>query len=406
MLHIRSVGDVIAIMRRHVVMIGLITIIGTVASYFFAVNMPRSYSASALFQIETPRTMSDDPRGGTRISSAYWLQLVQARLMVRDNMLDVIQQFDLFRDTPNMDVEQQIRIFISSIRIETVTGGMPAFGAEQWPGVLRVVTTMPSAQLAADVANELAEKVLDMNASTQTERAIETLQFYSQEEERILSQIEGVENEMAAFRNANLDYLPTALDNRPLELRAIDEELSELDGQLLEERAKLTEMMQRPSLSTIEQRSQERITSQIQLLMTRQAQLRDRADAIRGSGQRTANAEAQMDSFNRRLLLLREQLAEATRRRAAAETAQRLDAEYRGDQFILLERAIPPLYPQESGRRKVMVLGAGAAFGLALVLALLIEMMRPVLRSAGQIESASGLRPVVTLPELSNSRET
>lgn len=402
MITIGSIGDILSILRRRALVMGVTVLVGGGLSFAYAKSKPHSYAASALMQIETPRTFNEDPRGSnsTRIAASYWLQLVQARLMVRDNILDLIDQFGLYADLPSLRDEEKIGLFHRSIGIETVSGGMPAFGAEQWPGLLRVTATMPTPQLAADVANELAGKVLDLNASTQTERAVETLRFYSEEEQRLMQQIERVENEMAEFRNANLDYLPTVLDNRPDELRAIEGELTTLGGELLEERAKLAELTAKPQLSTVEQRTQERITSQLQVLMAREAQLRNRVDEIRGSGQRTANAQAQMDSYDRRLTLLREQLSEVAGRRANAETAQRMDEEYRGDQFILLERAVPPEYPVASGRRKLMVMGLAASMMLATMIALALEVLRPILRSASQIERASGLRPVVTLPDL------
>ena len=402
MLTIGSLGDILAILRRRALVMGLVVLIGGGATFAYAISKPHSYSASALMQIETPRNFADDPRNGTsnRISASYWLQLVQARLMVRENILELIDQFDLYTDLPGLTNAEKIGIFASSIQIESVTRNIASQGAEQWPGLLRVSTTMASPELAAAVTNELAEKVLEMNASTQTERAIETLRFYSEEEQRLMDQIERIEQEMAEFRSANLDFLPTALDNRPDELRSIESELTHLGGELLEERAKLAELNSKPQLSTVEQRLHERINNQLQVMLARETQLRDRAEQIRGSGQRTANAEAQMESFERRLTMLRDQMSEAASRRANAETAMRLDEEYRNDQFILLERAVEPDYPVKSDRRKTMAMGLAGSIMAALLLAVLLELLRPVLRSASQIQRASGLTPVITLPDL------
>lgn len=402
MLTIGSLGDILAILRRRALVMTLIVLIGGGLTFAYAISKPHSYSASALMQIETPRDFADDPRNGAgnRISSSYWLQLVQARLMVRENILELIEQFGLYTDLPNLTNAEKIGVFASSIQIESVTRHVASQGAEQWPGLLRVSATMASPELAAAVTNELAEKVLDMNASTQTERAIETLRFYSEEEQRLMDQIDRIEHEMAEFRNANLDFLPTALDNRPDELRSIESELTQLGGELLEERAKLAELNAKAQLSTVEQRLHERIASQLQIMMAREAQLRDRAEQIRGSGQRTANAEAQMESFERRLTMLRDQMSEAASRRANAETAMRLDEEYRNDQFILLERAVEPDYPVQSDRRKTMAMGLAGSIMLALLFAALLEVLHPVLRSAAQIQRASGLTPVITLPDL------
>ncbi|MDB6176888.1 hypothetical protein PAF17_05130 [Paracoccus sp. Z330] len=401
-----SIGDILSMLWRRRLVLGTTVLAGAALSYHMAVSQPHSYAASAVLQIETPRSFADAPRGTGGIAAGYWLQLVQARLMVRDNILGLIDKYDLFADTPAMSEALQVQIMRNSFRIDPVTGGQYYANAEQWPGVLRVTATMPSAKLAADLANEMAERVLELNSTTQTEQVQETLEFYSREESRIAQQIDAVESEMAAFRNENLDVLPTTLDNRPTEMRTIDAELSEIAGDLLRARSEYDELMSRSPLSTIEQRNASQINNQITLMTTRQDQLRERMSEIRASGQRSVNAEAQMQAYDRRLLQLREQQAEMSGRRAAAETAQRLDAEQQSEQFILLEQATQPDYPLSSGRKKTMVFGLAGSMALALMLALLLEMLKPVIRSAGQMERSSGLRPVATIPKLAGKPQT
>lgn len=397
-----SVSDILAMLWRRRWIIGTTILAGGAISYQIAVSQPRSYEASAVLQIETPRSLSEGPRstGAGGIAAGYWLQLVQARLMVRENVEALIAKYRLFEDNPEMSDALKVEIVRRAFRIDPMTGGQYYANADQWPGVLRVTATMNSPQLAADMANEMAESVLELNASTQTERAQETLEFYSREEARIARQIDSVEAEMAAFRNENLEVLPTTLDNRPEEMRTIDTELNQISGDLLAARNKRQNLLKRGRLSTVEQREVGQIEDSIELLTTRQGQLQARMDEIRASGRRSVNAEAQLEAFQRRLVQLREQQAEMGGRRAAAETAQRLNAEQESEQFILLERAVKPDYPLSSGRRKIMVFGLAGSMALALGLALLLELLKPVLRSAGQMERTSGLRPVITIPKI------
>lgn len=397
-----SLSDIMSMLWRRRWILGTTVLAGAVISYQVAVSQPHRYEASAVLQIETPRSLSEGPRAaGGGIPAGYWLQLVQARLMVRENIEAMIDKYGLFDDNPGMTNAMRVEVVRRSFRIEPMTGGQYYANAEQWPGVLRVTATMASAELAADMANEMAQSVLDLNATTQNERARETLEFYSREEARIARQIDTVETEMAAFRNDNLDALPTTtLDNRADEMRTIDLELNELSGDLLEARTKRADLNERGNLSTVEQREASRLDNSIELLMARQEQLQGRKDEIRASGRRSVNAEAQMEAYQRRLVQLREQQAEMSARRAAAETAQRLNAEQEGEQFILLEPAVEPDYPLSSGRKKIMVFGLAGSMALALALAILAELLKPVLRSAGQMERTTGLRPVVTIPPI------
>lgn len=47
-----------------------------------------------------------------------------------------------------------------------------------------------------------------------------------------------------------------------------------------------------------------------------------------------------------------------------------------------------------------MALGVGLTLMAALGLAIVLEAMRPILRTAGQVERATGLRPVISIPDL------
>lgn len=400
--NIGSLSDVLSMLNRRKWLIASTAAIGIAASVQFALTRPHSYAASATLQIESPRSFSDNPRGSAVIPGDYWLQIVRARLMVRDNIEALIDQFHLFENQPQMEESLRVDIVRRALRIDSLTGtgGQYYANTGPLPGVLRVTATMPTPQLAAGVANEMAKDVLELNSSTQSERARETMEFYANEEARIAERIQTVEDEMAAFRNENLEILPTALDNRPEEMRLIDNELTSLGGDILENQSKIDEMDARGSLSTVERRERDKLERELSLQKTRQTQLQQRMDEIRASGRRSVNAEAQLEAYERRLTELRAQLSEMSARRAAAETAQRLDVEQQGDQFVLLEPAVEPAWPEKSARRKIVVFGAAASIFVALMIAFALEMLKPILRSPGQMERVTGLRPVMTLPDV------
>jgi tyrosine-protein kinase Etk/Wzc len=66
----------------------------------------------------------------------------------------------------------------------------------------------------------------------------------------------------------------------------------------------------------------------------------------------------------------------------------------------LLERAVTPEYATSGGGRKLAAMGAVASLGLALVVAFLADMLRPVIRTEAQMLRELDLRPVVSIPEV------
>ena len=60
--------------------------------------------------------------------------------------------------------------------------------------------------------------------------------------------------------------------------------------------------------------------------------------------------------------------------------------------------ALPPDRPIAPSRKKILVLGAGASFGLAMGLALLLEMLNPALRSTSQFQRQLEIAPLASIP--------
>ena len=88
----------------------------------------------------------------------------------------------------------------------------------------------------------------------------------------------------------------------------------------------------------------------------------------------------------------------------AAEAAQKMDAEQRGERLVLVD---PPSMPDEpnSPNRGLLIIGGlavGAAIGLGL--ALLIELVRRPIRGAAALQSMLGVGPLVVIPTLKLGR--
>jgi Mg2+/Co2+ transporter CorC len=74
------------------------------------------------------------------------------------------------------------------------------------------------------------------------------------------------------------------------------------------------------------------------------------------------------------------------------------------ERFTLLERAIVPESAMGGGNKKLAVAGAAASLILGLVLAFVMDLIHPVVRTAAQMERQLDLRPVVSIPEIKPER--
>lgn len=398
--NIQSIADLIAMVRRRMLPMLALVLAGSVVTLFMVLRTPNVYEAAAVLQVELPRISTEAASGDAVSRSAQRLQLLQQELTSRESMLALIDRHGLFADAPGLTQTERVVALRKSIRIETVRAGQNAFGSEQPVSALLIVVQLGRPDQAADVANDLAQLVLDLTAQRQSERVRETLEFYASEDARLGTAIAALESEFTAYKNANVDALPEGMQGRRDEIGRLDATLRDLDLQLLDLQQELAALQSRGSPRAIEQRQIAALEAQIAGLESQRAAARTRRGEVDAAVNRAPEVETAIGTYLRRLQQLQDQYSVITRRRAEAETSQRLDSERQTERFDLLEPALPPDYPLASGRRKMMVFGVFGSVMAALALALALELRNPVLRSARQMERALDLRPVIALPVL------
>ena len=142
----------------------------------------------------------------------------------------------------------------------------------------------------------------------------------------------------------------------------------------------------------------QRLEGQMKLAQTQKVDMEQRRATLEETLQRTPAIEIRLNALGRRLTEKQGMHTQMTRKRAEAETAERLEVNQQAERFEVIETAIPPTDPIALNRRKTVIMGSGLVVFLAFGLAFLIDQMRPRIRSAAQLERQLGLRPVVALP--------
>lgn len=402
--NIQTLADVVALIRRRMLPMLAVVLAGTLVTLFGVLQTPHVYESAAVLQVELPRVSTDVVSGDAVSRSAQRLQLLEQELTSREAMTALIARHGLFADAPAMTPIERVVALRRSIRIETVRAGQNPFGGDQPVSAMLIVVQLGRPDQAAAVANDLAQGVLDLTAQKQSERVRETLEFYEAEDARLGMAIAALEAEITAFKNANVDALPEGTQARRDEIGRVEATLRELDLQLLDLRQELAALTTRGTPRAIEQRQILALETQIAGLEGQRTRALARQAEVEAAVNRAPNVETTLGTFTRRLQQLQDQYSVITRRRAEAETSQRLDSERQTERFHLLESALPPDYPLASGRRKLMVFGLFGSVMLALGLAVVLELRNPVLRSARQMHRALDLRPVIALPDLPTPR--
>lgn len=397
MLHIvQTPAEFVSALWRHRWLAGGVLIAGSAISLQVALMQPLSYESAALIQIDNLQSVNPEGDARTSLASSAWLEQIEARLMRRDHLLQILEDYGLFSDLPATDSEK-VALLRQTLRIVPVSQRAPVYGVEPAMGLLQVSAQADSAELAATLANDLAAQLVALNAEIVEQRVQETAAFYIHEETRLEQQIADVDARISDYRRRNFDVLPTGLHNRTEELLQLGVSIREIDAELVGLRRKQAATDDRGS--ALERQAAEELQRQISVLETQREALQARVAEIEDTARQSVTAEAELAALDRERDTLREQLVGVANRRVAAESQQRRDSSMVSDSFTLLEKAVPPDYPMSSQRKKIALGGGMLSVLAALALTLLMEMRRPVIRTAAQMERITGLRPVIDLPD-------
>lgn len=389
---IQSVGDFLGLLRRHVLLILGVTLLGSAFSVWWVLNQPRLYEATAVAQIEAP-TVTDagaSPSAGT--SADQRLRLLEQQLMARDNLVAVIDRFGLFAET-DLSLTRKVAQLRESVRITQITDPNVPFGVTRMPTGMIIAVTYSEAETAAAVANQFLAQLVERNRERRSTAARRNLEFFQSEAQRIEAEMAALESRIAAFRENNAPYLAEGLAAQRDELGVLRSTLLDIDQRIIELEASRT----RQRAEVIE-RQRALLEEQRALINTRIAEIEE---AIASAPE----IDRQFGMLNRQLEQLREQYGIVTRRATEAEMGQLLESQQQFERIEVLENALVPENPVSGSRKKRAALGGVMSLVLGLGIAFLIEILNPVIRTRAQLEQALNVKAVVAIPKLETPRE-
>ncbi len=392
---ITSLRDIPRILRRQWRVVALILLIGLPLALNYALSQPRVYEATAVIQIEAAQVVErlTNLSGGTTstINPDSELDLIEQQLMSRDNVVTVLDQFDLWAD--NHSMTERVALLRQAVSIVKLIDPEQAWRPEVHPSGLVITVRLDDPQIAADVANVFLDRVLAEAVERTSGRTARTLEFLVSEETRLGTEVDALEHEYSLFQQENADSLPAAIATQRTQLAglieariAIEEQIIELEnaaGQLLEE---------------ARERQADLLNQRLNLVA---AAIDDLQTAIAAAPE----VQRQINAYEREITQLQGELEVITVGRAEAAMNQLLDSRNQAERFEVLETAIAPEFAVSASRRKIALAGAVLVALLALGTALAIEILDGRLRNPAQLERELGVTPVIAIPNLRSQRQ-
>jgi len=201
----------IAWRRKFYILIPFVLVLAaTVATVFL---LPPIYKSTGTILIESQQIPKELIQSTVTSFADERIQVIQQRMMTSQQLFAIVTKFNLYADeinkTPRSEIVQEMRQRIS---IERVSANV----RNQRRGASALIAFTVSFEhespgVAQRVANELITLFLDENIRSRTARAEETSEFLAKEGDRLKSEIEGMEERIAGFKQENEGSLPETL---------------------------------------------------------------------------------------------------------------------------------------------------------------------------------------------------
>lgn len=236
------IKDALGVLRRRWLLLAVPIVIGSVLAVGVALLLPPIYESTARILVESQRIPNDLARSTVTSGTNERIQLIEQRLMTRKNLLEIAEQYNLYRGRDDLSPSDVVELMREStqIRPQRYSGGR-----RRDVSITSVTITYAASTpaKAARVANEFVSRILEQNVKARTERASGTLDFFNREVARLDKELEEAERRITEFKRENQEALPESLQFRRTELSTLQQKAFsyERDRLELEERKRQLE---------------------------------------------------------------------------------------------------------------------------------------------------------------------
>ncbi|SRR5579871_287544 len=294
------------------------------------------------------------------------IQVIEQRLMTRDNMVAIIDKFQLFPEKRNlMSVTQLVDLMKKKTTIAAINNQLSFARRSDNPTIVFTVGFEDSdPAVAARVANELVTRILNEDIKDRTSRASDTTKFLAREVERLQAESAAIDAKIAQAKQ-------TAL--APTSTGAIDP-IAQLKADYLQKSAIYSE--KHPIMKA----------------------LKRQIDAAEKMARPAASSGDDLDALQAQQDAVQKNLEAATAKYSAAQLGEALEKNQQSEKLEVLEQPAVPQEPIKPNRSKFLAMSFLLAFAAGGGLTVLLEFFDTTIRRTADIYSIVDSQLVVQVP--------
>ena len=214
-----DLGYYFAVLLRRLHYIVILFAAGTALSVVVAYKLSPVYESTARLLLESAQIPDALAAPTVDTAALEQLQIVEQRLMTRQNLLEIARKFNAVDKLDTLSPDDIVKAMRKASTIDKQAGQNQA-------SMMAISFAAPNAQTAVAVVNEYVTRILSDTTAARTGQAQDTLQFFSQEVQRLSADLSTQSSKILEFQNKNADALPETLTYRLTQQTTLQENLA------------------------------------------------------------------------------------------------------------------------------------------------------------------------------------
>jgi protein tyrosine kinase modulator len=347
-----------------------------------ALLWPPTYLSEGKILVESQQIPADLVRPTVTASAKERIQVIQQRVMTRDNLLAIMDKYQMFADrrdswsrTELLDLMRE-NTLITPVELEQ-TRGRRASPDELNTIAVSVGFTYHRPDIATKVANDLITLFLNEDARNRTNRAMETTKFLEREVQRLEGELASIETKISeakrtAISQPDLAQLP--------QLATLKAELAQKSGVYGKSHPEI-----------------KRLKGQIESM--------EKMPPPAASAKMVQIDNDVIDALLTQRTSIQNNLDGAARKLTAARLGEKLERDQFAERLQVLEQAVPPQKPIKPNRIKLLALAFVGAVMAGVGGVFAVETLDKTIRGSRDLERVADGHLIVALPYISTKAE-
>lgn len=347
---------------------GLVSIIGL---WIAAIQKP-SYLSEGKILVESQAIAPDLVRPLVTANSIERIQLIQQRVMTRDNLLSIANKFGLFPQRTGV-----LDLMRDSTKIKPVDmEGQSRQGANTI--AFTVGFEYEDRQLAMRVANEFITLIVNEDARSRTSRATEAVRILTSETKDIEDKLEATQTQIFEVARRPRDAISDVPEQQKSQLAS----LAALKAELIQKSSVYSDA--HPAVTALKKR-----IAAMEKVLTQPAETPAKAQSTQADD---------MEALKRQREAFEKRLADANSKLTTARLSEKLDREQQSESLQVIETPPLPQKPVKANRLKLVGVAFAAAIMLGIGAVAAVELLNGSIRSRHQLSGIVAGHLIVSIP--------